>query len=212
MTLPKLPFRLWGDTNYRETLEAVGLTPRSIEVVMEAWPDPMGLMGATEVELRAVGVSEAQARRLLGALDLVRMMKAKHRFRHMTHPDSVVALLMPTLGVADQEIVVALSVDSRYRLIHGSVVAVGDIDTVVVTPRCVFRDAVRVMAEGLVLVHNHPSGNPEPSDADVMVTNRFVRAGELLGIHVWDHVVIGRGGEFRSLQRMGLVHRRPHYQ
>ena len=81
-----------------------------------------------------------------------------------------------------------------------------------VTPRCVFRDAIRVMAAGVVLAHNHPSGNPEPSDADVIMTNRLVRAGELLGVYVWDHVVIGHGGKFCSLQRLGLVHRRPHYQ
>ena len=212
MTLPKLPFRLWGDTNYRETLEAVGLTPRSIEVVMEAWPDPMGLMGATEVELRAVGVSEAQTRRLLGSLDMVRLMTDKPCLHDLSTPKSVAALLMPTMGFADQEIFVALSLNSHHRVMQATVAAVGDVGMVYVTARCVFRDAIRVMAAGVVLAHNHPSGNPEPSDADVMVTNRFVRAGELLGIHVWDHVVIGRGGEFRSLQRMGLVHRRPQFR
>ena len=76
-----------------------------------------------------------------------------------------------------------------------------------VSPRMVFREAVRTMASSVILVHNHPSGDPTPSDADVLLTHRMVRVGATLGIPVVDHIVLGKGFEARSMAHMGFLSR-----
>lgn len=84
--------------------------------------------------------------------------------------------------------------DARHRLMREEVVSVGSLVATIVHPREVFRPAVRHGAQGVVVVHNHPSGDPGPSEEDVAVTDRLHRCGLLLGIEVLDHVVVGAGG------------------
>jgi DNA repair protein RadC len=84
-------------------------------------------------------------------------------------------------------------------------VSVGSLNASIVHPRELFRDAVRASAAAVVVVHNHPSGDPTPSGADIQLTRRLVKAGDVLGIEVLDHVVIGDGGEHASLRDMGLM-------
>jgi DNA repair protein RadC len=74
-----------------------------------------------------------------------------------------------------------------------------------VHPRELFREAVRASAASVVVAHNHPSGDPTPSGADIQLTRRLVRAGDVLGIELLDHVVIGDGGEWASLRELGML-------
>lgn len=83
-------------------------------------------------------------------------------------------------------------------------VSVGELSSTVVHPREVFRQAVRRSAAGLIFVHNHPSGDPTPSEEDVLTTKRLIAGGEVLGIRVLDHIVIGDGA-YASLRGMGLI-------
>jgi DNA repair protein RadC len=84
-------------------------------------------------------------------------------------------------------------------------VSVGSLNASIVHPRELFKDAIRVSAASLVVVHNHPSGDPTPSGADIQLTRRLVKAGDVLGIELLDHVVIGDGGEYSSLRDMGVM-------
>lgn len=97
-----------------------------------------------------------------------------------------------------------LYLDSRNRLIHDEHFADGSIDQAAIHPREVIRRALDLGASALILVHNHPSGSPEPSRADIQMTNRIAEAGRLLGVMVHDHVIITREGHV-SLKAKGLV-------
>jgi DNA repair protein RadC len=97
-----------------------------------------------------------------------------------------------------------LYLDTRNRLIDDHHVGDGSIDEAAIHPREVIRRAMDVGAASLILVHNHPSGNPEPSRADIQITQRIAEAGRLLGIAVHDHVIVGREGHV-SLRSKGLI-------
>lgn len=92
----------------------------------------------------------------------------------------------------DAECLVVLMLNARKRIIGHNVVSIGTLDSVLAAPREVFRAAIIASAASVILMHNHPSGDPTPSDADVTLTRNMIRAGELVGITVMDHVVMGR--------------------
>ena len=97
-----------------------------------------------------------------------------------------------------------LFLDAKNRLIRDEHVTDGSIDEAAIHPREVLRRALDIGAAALIIVHNHPSGSPEPSRADIQITNRIAEAGRLLGIEVHDHVIIGREGHV-SLKAKGLI-------
>lgn len=122
----------------------------------------------------------------------------------VTSPDAAAALLVPALAHRDRERCVAALLDTKHRLIELATVSVGSVDHTFMAPREVYRDALLVNASALVLGHNHPSGDPEPSGDDQQLTRRLVRAGELIGVDLLDHLVIG-GTRWVSLARRGVV-------
>jgi DNA repair protein RadC len=79
----------------------------------------------------------------------------------------------------------------------------GSLDTCPATPLSVFKPAIVLSAAGLILMHNHPSGSPEASEADIKVTKDLIRAGQLLKIEIADHIIMGAGNEYRSLKALG---------
>ncbi|MBV7266818.1 DNA repair protein RadC [Erythrobacter sp. WH131] len=97
-----------------------------------------------------------------------------------------------------------LYLDAKNRLIDDHHVGDGSIDEAAIHPREVIRRAMDVGASALILVHNHPSGNPEPSRADIQITQKIAEAGRLLGVTVHDHVIVGREGHV-SLRTKGLI-------
>src|SRR5205814_6103146 len=97
-----------------------------------------------------------------------------------------------------------LLLNTRRRLIRAEKISDGTLDTILVHPREVFKSAIAANAAAIVLVHNHPSGDPMPSDADVKVTRDLVRAGQLLKIEVLDHVILGRKTQERERDYVSL--------
>jgi DNA repair protein RadC len=119
-----------------------------------------------------------------------------------------VCTLMRGLGEADRESFYALHLDARHKIIDIDKVAMGSMSGVEVHPREVFRSALLSGASSLVFVHNHPSGDPAPSRQDTELTTRLRQVGELCGIAVLDHVIVGGGGEAyacKSLATQGLL-------
>ena len=108
------------------------------------------------------------------------------------------------MGHLKHERVRVLYLDTRNRLILDHLAAEGSVDEAAIHPREVIRRAFDIGATALILVHNHPSGDPEPSRADIAITNRIAEAGRLLGVTVHDHVIVGRGTHV-SLRAKGLI-------
>lgn len=109
-------------------------------------------------------------------------------------PDDVVRLVGPKLRKQAREHFLVLLLNARHEVMGQETVSVGSLNASIVHPREVFRPAVLASAAAVVLVHNHPSGDPEPSEEDLSITKRLVEAGELLGISVLDHVIVASRG------------------
>lgn len=165
-----------------------------------------GLPGTlTELEGRH-GLGRAKASRLLAALELGARLAApgSDAAPSLRSPAESAQYLLPRYASRPVETFGLLALDARRRLKHEAVVSVGCLTSSLVHPREVFREAVTARAAALVLFHNHPSGDPEPSAEDVALTRRLVSAGTLLGIEVLDHLVLG-AGRFVSLKERGVV-------
>lgn len=106
----------------------------------------------------------------------------------------------------DCECFVVLLLNTRRRIKGHVFVASGTLDTLLVHPREVFRVACMEAAHAVVLMHNHPSGEPEPSEADIKITRDLIRAGQILKIEVLDHIVIGALGRYKSLRELGYFY------
>jgi DNA repair protein RadC len=119
-------------------------------------------------------------------------------------PRNIANLVGKILEESDREQMIAVLVDTKNGVIGLHVVSVGDLSSAVVHPREVFKAAILANAASLILAHNHPSGDPAPSPEDIAVTKRIAEAGELLGIELLDHVVIGDAGRFVSLKEKGF--------
>ncbi len=106
-------------------------------------------------------------------------------------PGSVAEYYMQDLRTLDKEHLVLVLLDGKCRLLRDTVLSVGTVNASLVNPREVFIEALRYGAVSVILLHNHPSGDPTPSRNDILVTRRVLEAGELLGIHLIDHIIIG---------------------
>lgn len=165
-----------------------------------------GLLRARPDELRRVpGIGGARAAQVLAALELGRrtFTRVAEERPRLSSPRSVAEYLLPQFGNRPVEHFGVLLLDTRHRVIRAAVLSIGTLDASIVHPREVFREATAAGAAALVLFHNHPSGDPEPSDDDCRLTERLVAAGVLMGIDVIDHVILGdvRYFSFREHRR-----------
>lgn len=153
------------------------------------------------------GVGPAAAARVLACLEISRRAACWTRpeRRTVNTPEDVVAICSQQLRGMDREHFWALVLNTKNQLIKTVEVSIGSLNASIVHPRELFKEAVRASAASIVVVHNHPSGDPTPSGADIQLTRRLVKAGDVLGIEVLDHVVIGDGGEHASLRDLGLM-------
>lgn len=178
------------------------------EAVLRRHPIPDGLWRLSGEDLVVIpGVGKAGAARILACLEMSRraaMWKAGPRPTIST-PEDVVVLCAPQLRGLDREHFWVLGLNTRNNLIRMVEVSVGSLNASIVHPRELYLEAVRVSAASVVVVHNHPSGDPTPSGADIQLTRRLQKAGDVLGIELLDHVVIGDGGEHASLRDLGLM-------
>lgn len=124
--------------------------------------------------------------------------------RTLRTPQDIFNAFHERFATLDREEFLAVILDGRNRIIGFNVISVGTLTSSLVHPREVFKPAILASAAALVLVHNHPSGDPEPSAEDRALTRRLVEAGEMLGIRILDHVVIG-DDRFRSFSEEGLM-------
>lgn len=176
--------------------------------LLERHPIPDGLWRVSATDLTRIGgVGPAGAARVLACLEMSRRASSWRSSRRpvISTPEDVVDLCGPQLRGADREHFWALALNTKNQMIRMVEVSVGSLNASIVHPRELFKEAVRDSAASLVIVHNHPSGDPTPSGADIQLTRRLLKAGDVLGIEVLDHVIIGDGGEHASLRDLGLM-------
>jgi len=155
-----------------------------------------GLRGLTRVSVgdlrRIVGVGRARAAQVLAAVEFGRrtLVRAEAERPRLRSPGQLAAYLLPLYGASAVEQFGIVMLDSKSRLIQLKLVSTGSIDTTIVHPREVFREAAAAGAAAIVLFHNHPSGDPTPSPHDAVLTVRMVGAGAVMGIEVVDHVIL----------------------
>ena len=153
--------------------------------------------------LEAPGIGESRAAAVLAASELGRrLVEASRPLRPViSSPADVDAHLRPRMAGLEQETFVVLVLNTKNEVIASPTIGVGTLSSCGVHAREVFRGAVKAAAASVILAHNHPSGDTKPSPEDIRTTRRMVEAGELLGISVLDHVIIGRG--HHSLKESG---------
>ena len=166
-----------------------------------------GVLNAEPALLMQVkGVSEASAAQIkIAALAARRMARSQVQSQPVLGSwQALIDYLAIDMAHLTVERVRVLYLDTKNRLILDQHVADGTVDEASIHPREVINMAVNRGATALILVHNHPSGNPEPSRADIQITNRIAEAGRLMGVTVHDHVIVGREGHV-SLRAKGLI-------
>jgi DNA repair protein RadC len=156
--------------------------------------------------LRIRGVGDARAAQVLAAIEIGRRVLAtRPRERlQVVSPRDAANYLMPEFSARPVEQFGLLMLDTRHRVIRTAVLTIGSLDATAVHPREVFRQALLASASAVVMFHNHPSGDPQPSGEDVDLTRRMIAAGQLMGIQVIDHVVLG-DGRYCSLKECGYL-------
>jgi DNA repair protein RadC len=172
------------------------------------------LAKASVADLQKVkGIGRDKAVTLMAAFALARQMAKELQDESplLDNPENVAALLRAKNLVKNVETLQVLCLNTRRRLIRVDEVIDGTIDTLLVHPREVFKFAISANAAAVVLAHNHPSGDPTPSEADIKVTRDLIRAGQLLKIDVLDHVIIGRATperqkDYVSLRELGYFY------
>ncbi len=166
-----------------------------------------GVATATVEELACVkGIGPVKGVQIAACVELGRRLAAHTDESRpvIRSPEDVVHLLMPELRDASKEHFKSLLMDTKNRVLRIVTVSIGSLDSSIVHPREVFKDAVASSAACMVVAHNHPSGDPTPSPEDRQVTMRLCEAGRVMGIEVLDHIVIG-DGRWVSLKQLGWM-------
>ncbi|MFP3916454.1 DNA repair protein RadC [Lysinibacillus telephonicus] len=166
-----------------------------------------GLKHATLEEIISVkGIGEAKAVQLLAAIELGRRLAQKQVDSRFTirSPQDAATYLMPEMSSLQQEHFVVLFLNVKNQVLHKQTIFIGSLNSSIVHPREIFREAVKRSAASIICAHNHPSGNAAPSPEDIEVTKRLQEAGYIIGIELVDHVIIG-DHQFTSLKEKGYM-------
>ena len=175
--------------------------------LLKAFTDLRGIAEASVEQLAEVrGMGPAKAVQLKASADLARRLAKPRpsRPRPLDTAEAAAALLQPWLAEKKKEHFLALLLDARHHLIRVSPIAVGSLSASLVHPRELFKEAIAASAAAVIVAHNHPSGDPEPSEHDLSLTKRLAQAGKLLGIEVLDHLIIGEK-HWVSLKALGII-------
>lgn len=174
--------------------------------LLVAFGDLSGLANATRTELMAVkGIGDVKATRLKATQELGRRfytIQPQERLR-VDSPADAANLLMTEMMHLEQEQVRTILLDTRNYVLNIPTIYIGSLNRSVIRIGELFRTGIRENAAAMIMVHNHPSGDPSPSPEDIRVTKQVVEAGELIGIDVMDHIIIGKQ-RFVSLKERGL--------
>lgn len=188
----------------RHNSSSIGLA----EEVLSLCDDGLFSMGTFDTDdlLSIEGIGPGKACTLMAAVELGKRIAASRKpDRYIAEdPDSIADMFMEDLRYEKKEYFKSVIVNTRNEIISVDNISTGEMTRTIVHPREVFSRAIKKSAYGVIFVHNHPSGDPTPSEEDIQTTARLVEGGDILGIKVLDHVIIG-DGRYQSMRAMDII-------
>lgn len=164
------------------------------------------LLQMPDTTMAASGLPLPIQQRVTLAIELTKRLYSKAPTpERLDSPEKVAAFLSPMYSACAGEVFGIIALDSKHRVLGQKIVATGGRHSVAVTPADVYQAALTYRPRSIVAFHNHPSGDPHPSEEDKALTYRLARSGEVLGIALVDHVVLGSAGSFASFKQLGLL-------
>lgn len=166
-----------------------------------------GLADLTFEDLLSIkGIGVAKATRIYSALEISRRISKSSGIKKFdaNSPSAVADVFMEELRYLKKEVVKLLVLDTKGKIIGDVLLSEGNLNSSILHPREIFKEAVVRSANKIILIHNHPSGNTTPSKEDIEITRRVREAGEIIGIELLDHIIIG-DGEYLSLREKGYI-------
>ena len=180
----------------QELLETFGSLPALLEASVEELKAVKGIGPAKAIQLKAAFAIALRFHRIYG----------EQRKTALSTSQDAYLLFKDKLEHLKQEALVVLLRDAKGQVISLNQVALGTLSQVLIHPREVFFPAIRQKAHSMIIAHNHPSGDPTPSQADLEMTRRLLSSGQIIGIPIDDHLIIGKGN-YVSLKEKGFIHR-----
>lgn len=155
---------------------------------------------------KTFGVGQAKACRLVACFELGRRISSLKSWKRDTISSAkdIAKLLMPGLSNLKKEHFIGLFLDSRKRLIKQETLFIGSLNSSIIHPGDIFKTALAESAAAIIIAHNHPSGDPAPSKEDIEISRQLVQAGDILGIQLLDHIIIG-DNNYISLSEKGCI-------
>ncbi len=166
----------------------------------------LGSVSLSELK-KTAGIGEDKAISLLAAFEIGRRMQAQTKWlfdKKVTSPKDIAEFFIPILRDELKEKFIVVSLNSANKVTKYETISVGSLNSSVVHPREIFKFAIENSSASIILIHNHPSGNLEPSQEDILITKKLVEAGTILNISVLDHIIIA-GNSFTSLVERRLI-------
>ncbi|OYT73104.1 MAG: hypothetical protein CFK49_09075 [Armatimonadetes bacterium JP3_11] len=213
---PREKLAHWGASSLREhellaILLRTGTTHMSAlqlaQYLLHKFGGVRGVMHASVQELAHIkGMGLAKATQIAAAMELGRRVALSqfHERPQIRSPEDVYQLIHMQLLGERREHFLAVMLDTKNRVLRTETISIGTLDSSLVHPREVYRVVIREGAASWIAVHNHPSGDPTPSPEDIAITRRLKDAGELLGVELLDHLILG-DGNYTSLREKGYL-------
>ena len=202
-----------SDTELLAILLRTGTSSVSVlhlaEEVLAKYQDKglVSIMNISPQEIASIhGVGLAKAATIVAAVELGRRLstRAAQKLEKIEGPEDVARYASPLLRFEQKEHFLVMLLDVRNRVLAMPTISIGSLTASVAHPREIFREAIRYSAANMILIHNHPSGDPTPSREDIQITKQMMKAGEIMGIPVLDHVVVA-GDNFLSLKEANCL-------
>lgn len=165
------------------------------------------LLNLSEADLIALnGIGKVKARQIICIGELARRIALSKAEKNLSfsNAETIAEYYMEKLRYLQQEHFILCMLDAKNRLIKDRIMSIGTVTSTIISPRDIFKEALKYNAVRIIVLHNHPSGDPTPSSEDIEATNRLIKAGELLNLPVLDHIIIG-DKEYCSLKEKGII-------
>jgi DNA repair protein RadC len=157
--------------------------------------------------IKKEGIGRGKAASLLAAFEISRRILSQNKNyseKKITSPQDVAEMFIPLLKDELKEKFILISLNSANKIIKYDVISIGNLNSSIVHPREIFKTAIENCSASVILMHNHPSGNPEPSNEDISITKKLVEAGKMLDIPVFDHIILA-GNTYSSFVERRLI-------